>query len=145
MLSGLRYFEHTLKDDGRGCSKAAFSWGAVDMASVARCFMELCSKAIDVFASEPRLLEMPSPVYVLGVWGDVCGICVWGCVWYMCGGMCVVYVCGGMCVWYMWGGVCGICVCGDVCVVYVCVGVCRWLYWQVGCIGNDVCCVSVHV
>eukprot|EP00731_Ephydatia_muelleri_P022738 Em0015g321a len=66
MLSGLRYFEHTLKDDGRGCAKAAFSWGAVDMASVARCFIDLCLKAIDVFASEPRLLEMASPVYVLG-------------------------------------------------------------------------------
>ena len=66
MLSGLRYFEHALKDNGRGQSKQAFSWGAVDMASVARCFMELCSKAEDVFSSEPRLLEVNSPTYVLG-------------------------------------------------------------------------------
>ena len=66
MLSGLRYFEHTLKDNGRGQPKPAFSWGAVDMGSVAKCFMELCGKAVDIFSSEPRLLEISSPTYVLG-------------------------------------------------------------------------------
>lgn len=66
MLSGLRYFEHALKDNGRGHPKVAFSWGAVDMVSVARCFMQLCAKAIDVFSSEPRLLDFTSPCYVLG-------------------------------------------------------------------------------
>ena len=66
MLSGLRYFEHALKDNGRGQPKPSFSWGAVDMASVARCFIELCSKAVDVFSSEPRLLDVSSPTYVLG-------------------------------------------------------------------------------
>lgn len=66
MLSGLRYFEHALKDNGRGQPKVAFSWGAVDMVSVARCFMQLCAKAMDVFTSEPRLLDFTSPSYVLG-------------------------------------------------------------------------------
>ena len=66
MLSGLRYFEHALKDNGRGKPKPAFSWGAVDMGSVARCFQQLCAKAVDVFRSEPRLLELNSPSYVLG-------------------------------------------------------------------------------
>ena len=66
MLSGLRYFEHALKDNGRGQPKIAFSWGAVDMGSVARCFMQLCSKAVDIFSSESRLLEIRSPAYVLG-------------------------------------------------------------------------------
>ena len=66
MLSGLRYFEHALKDNGRGQPKVAFSWGAVDMVSVARCFMQLCSNAIDVFSSESRLLDITSPCYVLG-------------------------------------------------------------------------------
>ena len=66
MLSGLRYFEHALKDNGRGHPKVAFSWGAVDMVSVAHCFIELCTKAVDVFSSEPRLLEVTSPTYVLG-------------------------------------------------------------------------------
>ena len=66
MLSGLRYFEHALKDNGRGQPKEAFSWGAVDMVSVARCFIELCVKVVDVFSAEPRLLEVTSPTYVLG-------------------------------------------------------------------------------
>ena len=119
MLSGLRYFEHTLKDDGRGCAKAAFSWGAVDMASVARCFIDLCLKAIDVFASEPRLLEMASPVYVLGV----CVRVLCGCVFCVCMYVCLVDICVCMyicmcvcmCVWWIY-----VCVCTYVC-VYVCV------------------------
>lgn len=69
MLSGLRYFEHALKDNGRGKPKPSFSWGAVDMSSVARCFQQLCVKAVDVFQSEPRLLEVNSPTYVLGEQG----------------------------------------------------------------------------
>ena len=66
MLSGLRYFEHALRDNGRGQPKLAFAWGAVDMGSVARCFIQLCTKAVDIFSSEPRLLEINSPTYVLG-------------------------------------------------------------------------------
>lgn len=66
MLSGLRYFEHALKDNGRGKPKIQFSWGAVDMVSVARCFIQLCAKAMDIFSSELRLLEVKSPCYVLG-------------------------------------------------------------------------------
>ena len=66
MLSGLRYFEHYLKDNGRGKPKVQFSWGAVDMVSVARCFIHLCNKAVDIFSSESRLLELTSPCYVLG-------------------------------------------------------------------------------
>ncbi len=66
MLSGLRYFEHALRDDGRGKSKNAFSWGAIDMASVARCFISMCQQTINVCTNEPRLLEINSPCYVLG-------------------------------------------------------------------------------
>ncbi len=66
MLSGLRYFEHALKDNGRGQPKAAFSWGAVDMLSVAKCFIQICTRAADIFQSESRLLEVASPCYVLG-------------------------------------------------------------------------------
>ncbi len=66
MLSGLRYFEHALKDNGRGNPKAAFTWGAVDMVSVAKCFVQICIRAADVFQSESRLLEVTSPCYVLG-------------------------------------------------------------------------------
>ncbi|XP_003384155.1 PREDICTED: uncharacterized protein LOC100639057 isoform X2 [Amphimedon queenslandica] len=66
MLSGLRYFEHALRDDGRGRAKAGFSWGAIDMGSVARCFLTICSQAVDIFANENRLLPVKSPCYVLG-------------------------------------------------------------------------------
>lgn len=66
MLSGLRYFEHSLRDDGRGRAKPGFSWGAIDMASVARCFLNICSQAADIFANESRLLPVNSPCYVLG-------------------------------------------------------------------------------
>lgn len=66
MLSGLRYFEHSLKNDGRGKPKGPFSWGAIDIASVARSFTSICAQAIDIFASEPRLVEVKSPCYVLG-------------------------------------------------------------------------------
>lgn len=66
MLSGLRYFEHSLKDNGRGKPKQAFSWGAIDMSSVARCFITLCTQAVNVFTSESRLVEVTSPCYVLG-------------------------------------------------------------------------------
>ena len=72
MLSGLRYFEHALRDDGRGKPKGAFSWGAIDMTSVARCFLNLCSQAVDVCASESRLIEVNSPCYVLGMYVFIC-------------------------------------------------------------------------
>lgn len=68
MLSGLRYFEHMLRDDGRGKPKGGLSWGAIDMASVARCFITICSQAVDIFASEQRLLHLNSPCYVLGMY-----------------------------------------------------------------------------
>lgn len=84
MLSGLRYFEHSLKNDGRGKPKAPFSWGAIDIASVARSFITICSQAIDVFASESRLVEMNSPCYVLGedlrAEAKVCVCCVDACL-----------------------------------------------------------------
>lgn len=66
MLSGLRYFEHALRDDGRGKNKRALSWGAIDMSSVAKCFIAICQQAINVCSSESRLLEVKSPCYVLG-------------------------------------------------------------------------------
>ena len=67
MLSGLRYFEHSLRDDGRGKPKPAFSWGAIDMVSVARSFINICNTAVDVLSNESRLVEVSSPCYVLGI------------------------------------------------------------------------------
>lgn len=76
MLSGLRYFEHMLRDDGRGKPKGAFSWGAIDMASVARSFITICSQAVDIFAGEQRLLHVNSPCYVLGMCICILSICI---------------------------------------------------------------------
>ena len=135
MLSGLRYFEHTLKDDGRGCAKAAFSWGAVDMASVARCFIDLCLKAIDVFASEPRLLEMASPVYVLGV----CVRVLCGCVFCVCMYLCLVDICVCM---YMY--VCMYVCLVDICVcMYICMCICMCVWWIYMCVCTYVCVLYV--
>ena len=66
MLSGLRYFERNLANNGRGKPKKAFSWGPVDMATVASCIMTLCQQVKIVLMKESRLLHVPSPAYVLG-------------------------------------------------------------------------------
>ena len=66
MLSGLRYFEKSLKNNGRGKPKKAFSWGPVDMATVASCLVSLCQQVKVTLMEEPRLLQVPSPSYVLG-------------------------------------------------------------------------------
>ena len=66
MLSGLRYFERRLANNGRGKPKEAFSWGPVDMATVASCLVTLCQQVKMTLMEEPRLLRVPSPSYVLG-------------------------------------------------------------------------------
>ena len=66
MLAGLRYFERSLTNDGRGKPKKAFSWGAVDMATVANCLITLCQQVKATLMEEPRLLQVVSPSYILG-------------------------------------------------------------------------------
>ena len=66
MLAGLRYFERSLTNNGRGKPKKAFSWGPVDMATVASCLVTLCQQVKATFMEEPRLLRVTSPSYVLG-------------------------------------------------------------------------------
>ena len=66
MLSGLRYFEKSLSNNGRGKPKKAFNWGPVDMATVASCLVSLCQEVKVTLMEEPRLLQVPSPSYVLG-------------------------------------------------------------------------------
>ena len=44
MFSGLHYFEKSLANNGRGKSKKAFSWGLVDMATVASYLVSLCQQ-----------------------------------------------------------------------------------------------------
>lgn len=83
MLTGLRYFERSVKGspvvDGGGdgetnAGRAAapvkakdnFSWGTVEMLSLAKCLLALCREAQRVLANEPRLIRLNAPTYILG-------------------------------------------------------------------------------
>ena len=66
MLGMLRYFEQSLSQaSGHDEEKAALSWGAVEE-SVGSTFLKLCTRVQDILAQEDRLVQMKSPVYVLG-------------------------------------------------------------------------------
>ena len=73
MLRGLRYFERgvhpssgqqskvvTLKD------KLPYSWGPVDMKTVATALIDLSNNVRAIFLQEPRLLKLKAPIYILG-------------------------------------------------------------------------------
>ena len=66
MLTGLRYFERALKSTSGTHTKDAFSWGNVDMHSLAKCMLALCREAKQVLANEPRLIRLQAPSYILG-------------------------------------------------------------------------------
>lgn len=67
MLGLIRYFEQSLsKESGYDEQKPAFSWGTVEMETVAKTFLSLCTRVQDQLATEARLVEMEAPVYILG-------------------------------------------------------------------------------
>ena len=71
MLSGLRYFERVIKEVSPLTkepivAKEPYSWGKVDMVSMARCLVMICKHLVDTISGEPRLLRIPSPCYILG-------------------------------------------------------------------------------
>lgn len=73
MLAGLRYFERAIRKDnpegrpGAGrMSKDAFSWGEVDRQALARCLLAMCRQTRDIMFTEPRLLKLSVPTYILG-------------------------------------------------------------------------------
>ena len=66
MLAGLRYFERALKSTAGVHTKDSFSWGNVDMHSLAKCLLAMCREAKRVLAGEPRLIRLNAPSYILG-------------------------------------------------------------------------------
>ena len=67
MLGLIRYFEQSLsKESVYEEEKPAYSWGSVEKETVAKTFLSLCTRVQDLLAAEARLVEMESPVYILG-------------------------------------------------------------------------------
>jgi diadenosine tetraphosphatase ApaH/serine/threonine PP2A family protein phosphatase len=66
MLIGLRYFERHMKNDGTGQEKEAFSWGAVNRTALSVCLLSMCRRVRQLLQSEPRLLRLKPPTYILG-------------------------------------------------------------------------------
>ena len=77
MLNGLRYYERAIKENsaGTGLLKEAFSWGKVDMVSMARCLIMMCNDVQKIMINEDRLLKISAPCYILGdIHGNFHGI-----------------------------------------------------------------------
>lgn len=70
MLNGLKYFENKTqltKDPTNANSfKPPFSWGEVDRNALGACLISICGLVKDILLNEPRLVELSSPVYILG-------------------------------------------------------------------------------
>lgn len=66
MLTGLRYFERSIKGENGTLIKNAFDWGQVDKNALAKCLLTLCRQVKDILSEEPRLLKLKSPMYILG-------------------------------------------------------------------------------
>lgn len=71
VLRSLRYLMELNKDkvtspDGTGYKKGSFSWGHLNCAKFARSLITVCNRARDIMESEPRLIEVSSPAYIIG-------------------------------------------------------------------------------
>lgn len=63
VLKGLRYLTsiNKVKDP-----KASYTWGQLDATSFGRNLINVCNQVREIFRSESRLLELNSPVYIMG-------------------------------------------------------------------------------
>ncbi|XP_076250134.1 uncharacterized protein LOC143189981 [Rhynchophorus ferrugineus] len=63
VLKGLRYLTtiNNIKD-----SKTSYTWGQLDLTTFARNLIQVCNQVREIFKNESRLLELNSPVYIMG-------------------------------------------------------------------------------
>lgn len=63
VLKGLRYLTtiNNVKD-----TKTSYTWGQLDPAAYGRNLIQICNQVREIFRNEPRLLELSSPVYIMG-------------------------------------------------------------------------------
>lgn len=68
MLNALKYFENETKGSKspKKTAKPAYDWGEVDRAALGSCLLAICTLVKHILANEPRLIELSSPVYILG-------------------------------------------------------------------------------
>ncbi|XP_039292563.1 uncharacterized protein LOC111049758 [Nilaparvata lugens] len=73
VLSGLAYFAEKIDATDVVARKAGrkpklpFNWGQIDMVGLGIHLIQLCKIVSEIFAREPRLLRIKSPVYVLAI------------------------------------------------------------------------------
>ncbi|RZF36568.1 hypothetical protein LSTR_LSTR010679 [Laodelphax striatellus] len=72
ILEGLSYFAEKVDATDMEARKAGrkpkqpFNWGQIDMVGLGSHVIHVCKAVSEIFAKEPRLLRVKSPVYVLG-------------------------------------------------------------------------------
>lgn len=66
LLVALRYFEQSVNASEKHKPKEAFSWADVDRNALAACIIKVCTDVKGVLLKEDRLLQLQSPVYILG-------------------------------------------------------------------------------
>nr|XP_022916250.1 uncharacterized protein LOC111426117 [Onthophagus taurus] len=66
LLKSLRYLHQLNKQKTYSKGKSSFTWGLLDAAVFAKHLMGVCEQVQGMIKAEPRLLELQSPIYVMG-------------------------------------------------------------------------------